>query len=182
MTAYPTVQTYDARSIFFHWLSAFLVFALWILAQAIDAFPRGEPRDLARSFHIAMGVLLALTLILRLIWRFTGGVKLAPVSPGLAGKLATGGHHLLYLLLIATVALGIFNAKVRGDTLFGAFTIPALEGTDRAYRRMVGGWHELAANLLFFIALGHAAIAVWHHAVMKDVTLIRMRPGLKRRA
>lgn len=182
MKQYSTAQIYDARTIFFHWLAAFLIFGMWALGQGVDAFPRGEPRDLARSVHIVTGVLLALVILARLAWRFTGGVRLAPADSGVLGKLATSVHHILYLLMIATVVLGIYAAKVRGDTLFGAFTIPALEGADRALRRAAVGRHELAANLLFFIALFHAAAALWHHYVAKDTVLIRMRPGLKPRA
>jgi len=182
MKNHSTAQIYDARTIFFHWLSAFLIFGMWALGQGLEAFPRGAPRDLARSIHIVTGVLLALVLVTRLIWRFTGGVRLAPADAGALGKLATAVHHLLYLLMIATVVAGIYAARARGDTLFGAFTIPALEGADRALRSAAVERHELAANVLFFLALFHAAAGYWHHYVAKDSVLVRMLPRLKPRA
>ena len=48
---------YDRRTIRMHWISAALVIALWCLGQTIDWFPRGTPRSLARSVHIALKAL-----------------------------------------------------------------------------------------------------------------------------
>lgn len=64
---------YDTRTMLFHWLTAALVVLQWIGAKTIDWFPRGTLRVDARSVHITVGVLLALVLVARIVWRATGG-------------------------------------------------------------------------------------------------------------
>lgn len=173
-------DVYDTRTIVLHWLSAALVAGLWLAGQSIDFFPKGAPRVTVRSLHIVAGLLLAVVLVLRLAWRRNGGVKLAPADSGLAGKLAVGAHHFLYLLMAAVVLAGIANVWVRGDTLFNLFTVPAFDPAKRGGNSVVGELHELGANALLIVAGLHAAAAVWHHRVLKDGVLRRMLPRLPR--
>jgi cytochrome b561 len=174
-------STYDTRSIVFHWLTAALVLTLWLVAQSIDFLPRGDPRMVLRSVHMTLGVLLAVVLVARVYWRFTGGIKLAPADSGWRGKLATGVHHLLYLLLFAAVLLGLFAAWARGDNYFNLFTIPAFDPENRPLRRDAVERHGNVANILLILALLHGAMAIWHHRVMKDNVLRRMQPSLPAR-
>nr|WP_316642670.1 cytochrome b/b6 domain-containing protein [uncultured Roseateles sp.] len=171
-------DTYDARTIRMHWLTAALVVGLWTLGQCIDFFPKGLPRITARSLHISFGVALALLLVARLVWRVRQGVKLAP-APGLAGRLAVVMHYLLYLLLAAVVVIGIACVWIRGDNLFNLFTVPAFDPSNEDLREEAVDLHGLMANLLLFAAGLHAAAAVWHHLVIKDGVLRRMWPRLK---
>lgn len=173
-------EQYDSRTIALHWISAVLVIGLWILGQCIDFFPRGTPRVTARSLHIAFGALLAVLLAVRLFWRFGGGgVKLANAASGYLGRIAVGAHYLLYALIAAVVAIGMWCVWVRGDTLFNLFTVPAFDPDNRQLRRDAVELHELAANTLLALAAFHAAAALWHHWVRKDGVLRRMWPGLK---
>ncbi|HZV93879.1 MAG TPA: cytochrome b/b6 domain-containing protein, partial [Caldimonas sp.] len=113
------VLHYDRRTIVLHWTTAALVVALWALGQTIDWFPKGTPRIFARSTHISLGVALAFVLVARIVWRLGArAVHLPPAGLGWLDRLATLTHWLLYVLLVATVALGITNAWVRGDTIF----------------------------------------------------------------
>jgi cytochrome b561 len=170
-------QVYDARTIALHWAVAVLVTAMWMLGQGIDWFPKGAPRMQARSVHILAGVVLALLLVVRVVWRLHGGRRLAAASPGWAGRLQVGGHLLLYSLLLCTVALGLTSAWVRGDSILGLFTIPAFDPNDHALREEVVDWHGLAANSLLALAALHAAFALFHHFVRRDGVLQRMWPA-----
>jgi cytochrome b561 len=177
--AFSLPDRYDSRTIALHWISAFLVLGLWVLGQCIDFFPRGVPRVTARSLHISFGVLLGAVLIVRVAWRFKGGVKLAPADGGLFGRLAGGAHHVLYALLAAIVVLGLACVWIRGDTLFNLITVPAFDLSNRQLRRDAVELHELAANALLAVAALHAAAALWHHRVLKDGVLRRMWPRLR---
>ena len=171
-------DVYDKNTIMLHWLSAALVAGLWLVGQSIDFFPKGTPRVTVRSLHIVAGLMLAVVLVMRLAWRRQGGVKLPAADPGVAGKLAVGVHHLLYMLLALVVLAGIANVWVRGDTLFGLFKVPTFDPTNKGLRKLVGELHSLGANTLFAIAGAHAAMAVWHHLALKDSVLRRMLPRL----
>jgi cytochrome b561 len=176
-----TPLRYDRRTIALHWLTAVLVVALWIVGQTIDAFPKGTPRVLARSVHITTGVLLALVLTHRIWWRLSGGTRLPPAGTGRLDAIASLTHRLLYVLLVATVVLGIANAWVRGDNLFTLFTIPAFDPGNRALREQVEELHELAANTVLAVALLHAAAGLLHHYAWRDDVLRRMLPGRRKR-
>jgi len=168
---------YDRRTIVLHWLTVALVVSLWALGQTIDWLPKGNPRVFARSTHITLGVALAFVLAARISWRLGArAVHLPPAGLGWLDKMATITHWLLYGLLLATVALGIANALVRGDTIFNLFTIQALEPTNKSLTEGVGSLHALAANTLLTIAFLHAAAALVHHFVWRDGVLRRMLP------
>ena len=175
-----TIQTYDSKTIFYHWTSAVLILGLWILGQSIDIFPKGPNRINARSVHIICGLILAILLVVRLGWRMQGGIKLPPSVPGLVGKSGVGVHYVLYLLVIFTILLGILAVWVRGDILFNVFQVSALDPTNKPLRKTVVEFHELCANTLLFLSLGHGLIAVWHHKIIKDEVLIRMWPGIRK--
>jgi len=166
---------YDRRTIVLHWITAALVIALWTLGQTIDWFPKGTPRIFARSTHISLGVALAFVLVARIGWRFGArAIHLPRAGLGWLDKLATLTHWLLYVLLVTTVALGITNAWVRGDTIFNLFKIQSFDPDNKALRKSVEGWHEWAANTLLVVALFHAAAGLLHHFVWKDGVLRRM--------
>ena len=148
---------------------------MWALGQTIDWFPKGTLRIGARGTHILLGVVLAAVLVARIRWRLSGGARLPSAEPAWLGRAAKLGHGLLYLLLVAAVLLGVANVWVRGDNIFNLFTVPAFDPGNKALRHQVGDLHEWAANLLGGLALLHAAAALFHHQVLKDGVLLRMR-------
>jgi cytochrome b561 len=177
-----TIETparYDIRSLRLHWLTAALVVMLWCSGQTIDWFPRGVPRIGARSMHIVVGVLLLCIFAYRAWWRTGPGVQLEPAGEGITQHLAAAAHFLLYVLLAATLGFGVFNAWVRGDSLFNLFKIPAFDPGNRLLRGVVGGWHETLAHALLIVAGIHATAALLHHYVLKDSVLKRMLPERK---
>jgi cytochrome b561 len=177
----PAPLHYDRRSIALHWLTAALVLTLWALGQTIDAFPKGDPRTAARSLHICLGAALALVLAYRIWWRLDGGSRLPMAGTGWIDSAGAWTHKLLYLLLIATVLLGIGNAWARGDSLFNLFKIPSFAPDDKDLHETIEDWHAYAANTLFVVALAHAAAGLFHHYIAKDDVLRRVLPRLSRR-
>ena len=179
VVTWPLAQTYDRRTIALHWSVAALVLLLWGGAHAIDWFPKGPLRVDCRSAHIVVGVLVLAAMVYRAGWRATGGTKIEqPAS--LAYTAARGMHLALYALVFATLALGVTNAWVRGDSLFGLFRIPAFGAyappARHALSEQLVGWHALGANLVLALAGLHAATALYHHFVLKDGVLRRMLP------
>lgn len=164
---------YDRASIAFHWLTAALVLLLWLMAQGEGLLAR-EWRHGMWSIHITAGAALVLVYCARLLWVMSSATHPASVNTGalrLAEQLA---HGLLYVLLAATLLLSIVNLSVRGWDLFGLLQIPGLAPEDRALRRSINGWHELAANALICLAAIHALAALYHQLVRGDGLLRRM--------
>ena len=176
--AYPSpAASYDRRTIIYHWLTVALVAAQWLGAHTIDWFPRGMWRTDAKSVHIVLGAALGVIIITRLIWRFTGGWKLAPADRGPLHLAAVTVHGLLYVLLLSTVALGLLNAWAQGDSLFGLAQLPKLT-QNNDLRDQIEEIHGLAANLILAVAALHIAASLWHQFIRKDGLLGRMIPAL----
>lgn len=175
-------QRYDRRTIALHWITAALVVFLWMSAHAIDTFPKGPLRVDARSVHIVTGIVLLAILARRIAWRHMGGT-IIPHREDRLDRVAGMIHLLLYGLLFATLALGLLNAWVRGDSLFGLAGIPPMGGYGAQARHALSGritgWHELGANAVLVLAGGHAVMALMHHFAWRDDTLRRMVPGRK---
>jgi cytochrome b561 len=172
---------YGASARALHWLSAFAVIAAWLAGQTVDAFGRDwEPAVVLA--HVTLGVSLVALLALRLAWRLADPPP--PAEPSRfdpwAARAAHAGHWVLYALLAAALAAGIVHQFARGNALpvFGLFDIASPWERDRAFVRATKEVHETLANALLIVALAHAAIALAHHYVLKDRTLVKMLPGL----
>jgi len=70
---------------------------------------------------------------------------------------------------------------VRGDSIFSLFSIPKLLPDSPSLKQAVGNLHKYAANALVILALLHALAALFHHYVLRDTVLRRMRVQRKRR-
>jgi cytochrome b561 len=169
---------YDARTIALHWTTAGLVLVLWIIGQTSDLLPRGPLRSAYWSLHFALGFLLVVVLLVRIVWRGSGGKRLPPADSGLLGVVSQATHYLLYALLLTTAGLGVTNAFVRGVSIFGVVHLPRLG--DRALGERLTDLHGLAANGVLALAALHAIAALAHHYLWHDGVLRRMLPTDRR--
>lgn len=168
-------HAYDRSTVVLHWVSAGLVVLLWGSAQVIDFFAKGPPRWNMLGVHMSLGLALALVLLYRIGWRLTAGRRL-PESEGRQWRwLARTTHFGLYALLLVQIVLGLANAWVRGDHVFTWFVIPAFDPADKVLRRNVGELHDLVANVILVVAGLHACAGLFHHYVLRDGILRRMR-------
>ena len=173
---------YDSITIWLHWLTVALVATLWILGQVTGWLPRGPFRLGVWSTHVVLGLVLAIVLATRIIWRGGFGSALPPADIGVLHWVAKGIHYTLYVLLFAVVVLGIANASYRGYDLYGIGTMPRFGNGDPATQRSINALHEWAANLVVIIASFHAAAALGHQYIWRDYLLERMRPSANRRS
>ena len=175
-----TALRYDTPTITLHWLTAALVGILWVIGQTVD-FPSRAWRVDYRSVHIVLGVVLIGVLATRLMWRVSRGLAMVPDRHLLLAAAAKALHWALYLLLIATLGLGVTYEWARGDSIFNLFRVPSFANSNRALIHWIGGWHALAANTVLIVAGVHALAALSHHYVLRDEVLARMAPVFRRR-
>ena len=79
--------------------------------------------------------------------------------------------------MTAIVISGLALVWIRGDNLFNLFTVPAFDPGNKALRHDAKELHGWIANILLALAVLHAAVAVWHHRILKDGLLRRMWPA-----
>ncbi|QIB33229.1 cytochrome b [Ancylobacter pratisalsi] len=178
--AAPT-HTYSLPLRVLHWSTVIAIIVVYGVSYLEGFFERGTAgRTLIWWTHISVGLALLGFVAARLVLRVGGPVP--PPSAALSRPVhlaATLVHVLLYVLLVATPAVGIYLAFLRGNevSFFSLFTIPSPIAVDRDLAGQVKELHELLANALVILALLHAAAAVAHHVVLKDDVLRRMLPG-----
>lgn len=174
------VANYDNVSIALHWLTAALIVVLWIIAQVIDDFPRGAPRVFARSLHISLGVTLAVVIGVRLAWRASPRRRAPLAVAGALGVVARVVHYGLYVVVLGAILVGVTNVWVRGDSIFGLFTVPKLSPGNLALKETVEELHEWLGNAVLVLAGIHAFAALFHAFILKDEVLRRMLPKARR--
>lgn len=192
------ISRYTKTAIVLHWLIAFGIFGMFALgwymselpkdapkATAFDLFDWGiytlhvseaiSPRALYFNLHKSIGVTLLLLIAVRLYWRLTH--EPPALLAGLKAwekKLATAGHNLLYLLMIATPISGLIMGAYSkyGVKWFGVPLIPGLD--NKAMREVFVEVHEVIGIILLIAIILHVVGALKHKFIDKDETLQRM--------
>ena len=170
---------YDKMTIALHWLTAILVIALFAAAYVWNSLPKGTPlRKELQAIHISLGLLFTAVFIVRLVWRSSGGKRLAAAEAGINALLSRGMHWLLYCLLIAQMVLGFLLRWAQGEPFefFGLFSVPSLFAQDKPLAHTYEMLHNDAAWIIIVLAAGHALAALGHHYLLRDGVLKRMMP------
>lgn len=171
-----TSTSYGWVSIILHWLMAVVIFAmfglgLWMVElDYYDSWYHDAP-----YIHKAVGMLLLFALTFRFVWRL---VNTRPDLMGVAWErfIALLVHRMHYLLLFAITITGylIPTAEGVGINVFGWFTVPASFSFTKTEADLIGLIHLYIAWAVIGLAAAHAAAALKHHFIDKDITLLRM--------
>jgi cytochrome b561 len=173
------MDRYHRGSVWIHWLM-FVLFAIALTCIEVRGWvPRASGmalRNQLRGFHIDAGLLVLLFAVVRIGWRL---VYRAPpvIGTPLQAKLAHALHGVLYLLMFLLPVSGVIFSQAGGHdvALFG-WVLPTMVAPDPALRGVVRELHGLMGNAVYFLVGIHVLAALWHHFVLKDDTLRRMRP------
>lgn len=171
----PASPRYDTATRSLHWLTAALVLLLFALPQIWHRLPKASARPL-EHLHIAVGVLLAAVLVLRIVWRLGWGRRLPPAARGVSRHAAHAMHVTLYVLLAVQALTGFAKRWVRGRDVdvLGLFQIPPPVHLPETWRPLVGGIHYWNSWLIIALAALHVAAALVHHYAWRDGLLRRM--------
>ena len=173
-------RRYDRLTMTLHWLTAVLVIGLFASAQVWEQLAKGTPlRKELQALHISCGILLAVIVITRLLWRLSRGRRLPTANHGVTQLTAKTAHLALYALLLRQIVLGfLFRwAQAEPFNFFGLFDVPTLISIDRSMKPVFGSLHEQVAWVIVVLAGLHALMALVHHYGLRDNTLRRMLPG-----
>ncbi len=161
-----------------HWLMAVMILGLLALGIYMSDLPLSPQKLTLYSWHKWLGVTVFLLVWLRLAWRVTHRPPALPETLSALMRLAAhAGHAALYGLMIAIPLTGWLMSSAKGfqTVWFGVLPIPDLLGRDRELGDLLQQVHKLLNLLLMQTLAGHVLAALWHHFVLKDDTLRRMR-------
>ena len=169
-----TSERYGTVSRIFHWGMAF--FIVWQFLKFFDRIGEGEHwvGETLVSWHVSIGSLLLLLVILRVIWAAKNRNNRPVYDPAVA-PLAKAGHRLLYAAMILMPITGMLYivGNGYGVTAFGIQLI-AGSGTETAWMLTLGALHSPLAWILLVMTVGHIGMALIHHFVKKDGVLRHM--------
>lgn len=189
---------YTKTAVILHWLIAIFIFGMFALGWYMSDLPKEAPKAMAydlfdwgiytwklseptapRSFyfnlHKSIGITIMALIIIRILWRITHRPPaLLSSYKAWERKLATGAHHLLYLLMVALPVSGIIMATYSkyGIKWFG---MPFIKGLDNnPLREIYKEAHEVIGIIILVVIGLHVAGALKHKFIDKDDTLKRI--------
>lgn len=189
---------YTKTAVFLHWLIAICIFGMFALGWYMSELPKEAPKQMAydlfdwgiyswqlseevspRTFyfnlHKSLGVTIFTLILFRILWKVTHKPPALLASyKAWERKLATGVHHLLYLLMVALPLSGIIMATYSkyGIKWFGAEFIKGLDNTPM--RELFKEVHEIIGVIILLVLILHIVGALKHKFIDKDDTLKRM--------
>ena len=164
---------------FFHWLTAILVLAAFVVSECgPPSRVYGESNAALLQLHESLGFAVLTVVVLRLFWRVFDRIPEEPPMPAWMKASSKATHWLPYFLLLAVPATAILGAWLGGHpiTVYVLGPIgPFLEQSDVG--EQLAGIHGLLGDTMIWIAGLHAVAALFHHFVWRDRVLKAMLPG-----
>lgn len=170
---------YGAIAKIFHWLVLALLLVQYPVGWLMPDIHRDMKPGAAMTFHVSVGIVILMLIVLRLAWRLAHPVvpdsSLLPWQR-LGSQVA---HWLLYALVLATTVTGWLFASFRGWSLsfFYLVPMPMLASDNAAAGKAIDGLHQAMEWTLLAVIGLHVVAALVHFFVYRDRIMQRMLPG-----
>ncbi len=177
--AHPAGQ-YGAIAKLFHWVTLGLMLVALPLGFGIQ-----HVKDASKMGFYALqesaGLTILFVALARLAWRRLSPPPSLPHDmPKLMRTTSTAVHHALYALLILQPLLGFLATNAWGFPMQGAtaylgfIELPKFMETWEGLAKILSLLHSIGGWLLVVLIALHIAGALFHHAIRRDGTLMRM--------
>lgn len=181
--AHPDGQ-YGSVAKWFHWITVGLI-AIALPTGFVIKFITGEADGVYKmgfyAIHESAGLTVLICAIARLLWKATHKAPPHPADlPAPMRIAATATHHLLYALLILQPVMGFFATNawgfpLQGQTAYlGFIDLPKFMETSEGLATALSWGHTIGGYLFVLLLAAHIGGAIFHHAIRKDGTLMRM--------
>lgn len=170
---------YSSTAKWFHWITAGLMLVALPTGFVISHLAE-ESKGAFYAIHQNAGFTILIVAALRLWWRLRNPVPPHPALPAPMRIAANGVHHLLYLCLILQPLLGFFTTNAfgfpqRGETAYlGLIDFPKFMETHEGLANALMAAHSFLGWSIVVLLTLHIAGAIFHQAIRKDGTLLRM--------
>ncbi len=173
-------QRYTHTAMWLHWLIAILLMSQFAFGWYLSDIPRGVPaRSYFVNLHKSSGMLIALLILLRIVWRLTHTPPPLPDTvPRWQQRAAAGSHYLLYLLMLVMPLSGYLasNFSKHGVNFFNTIKLAPWGSDDKLLYAFFNQTHKTASWLLLALVILHVLAALKHLFVDRDAIFSRMLP------
>ena len=175
MALRDTRQGYSWLSIIFHWVSAFAVIGLYLMAEFSGDFP-GVSEKAMEALHISIGMSVFIILGARILWRLGNVRPLLPPQNPLLQFLARWVPNLLLVGIALMVVSGPLMIWSNGKTIaiFDVINLASPMVKNHGLHEFWEEVHEFGANLLLIGVGLHVAGAIKHQLIDRDNTIAKM--------
>jgi cytochrome b561 len=181
--AHPDGQ-YGSIAKWFHWITVGLIaialptgFVIKFITEASDSvYKMGF-----YAIHESAGLTILFASLARILWKATHKAPPHPPElPAIMHIAATATHHGLYALLIVQPLLGFFATNawgfpLQGQTAYlGFIELPKFMDTTEWLANLLSWGHTIGGYLFVLLLTAHIGAVIFHHALRRDGTLMRM--------
>ncbi len=177
--AHPYGQ-YGTVAKWFHWITVALM-AVALPVGFVIQHIKDDHKMVFYAIHESAGVTIFLVALLRLGWRLTHKAPELPAEIPPPMRIAANAvHHALYTLLVLQPIFGFFATNaygfpLRGQTAYLGFVqFPKFMDTNEALGGALLLVHTIFGWTILALLCAHIGAAVFHHAIRRDGTLMRM--------
>lgn len=181
--AHPDGQ-YGSPAKWFHWITVGLM-AVALPTGFVIKFITGDSDGAYKmgfyAIHESAGLTVLIVAVARLAWRWRHPPPPHPAHlPAPMRIAATAVHHALYALLILQPVLGFLATNawgfpLQGQTAYlGFIELPKFMEAWEGLAQVLSRLHTAGAYLFAALLAAHVGGAIFHHAIRRDGTLMRM--------
>lgn len=177
MGLHNTKTSYGILSKSLHWIIAISIIAIWLVGHyAVDLQNKDPLKFKLFDLHKSFGMVILLLVTMRLTWRLYDGVPKSISINRVIAIAAKTVHFLLYIFMFIQPLTGWAMSSAAGHTptFFGLFTFPALVAKSASTVPIYVALHNTSAMLMLALFVLHVSGALFHHFVLKDMTLRRI--------
>ena len=163
-----------------HWLIGIVMIGLIISGIIMTEMPRSPEKFELYGIHKAIGSLVLVFVIARLVWRMANIQPAWPADMAIWQRsLAKISHTLLYILMIMQPASGILMSQAGGRSIsiFGWVNVPTLISPSENLGRIFSNMHEIGW-LIFAAFISLHVIGALYHLIRRDSVFWRMVPKI----
>ena len=172
--------SYSALAKIFHWVTVPLI-GLALASGFTIAHIKDDAKMTYYAIHESVGLTLLLLALARLAWRRVSPPPAAPEHlPRAMRQAAAATHHALYAALVIQPLLGFFTTNAFGFPMQGAtaylgfIDMPKFMNAWEGLAKVLLTLHGILGWALPFLIAAHVTAAIYHHAIRRDGTLMRM--------
>jgi cytochrome b561 len=162
-----------------HWIIAALLLVQYSIGWLMPDIHGGMKPGAAMTFHVSLGIVILILIVLRFAWRLAHPVAPESSLPPWQRLNSEAVHWLLYALVLATTLTGWLFASFRGwsISLFYLVPLPMLASGNASAAKAFDGLHQAMEWTLLVVIGIHVASAMVHIFIYRDRIMQRMLPG-----